>query len=98
VAASGSASGPAKPLVPPDDGTVDAARWYAREGARLGATMLDERHQAERIQTRCAFCTETFDGTFRDGRAWFAQHRASVHPELAEPPERRRSRKRLAPP
>jgi hypothetical protein len=81
-----------------DDGTVDAARWYAEEGARLGATMLQELHQAERIQTRCAFCTETFDGTFRDGRAWFAQHRASVHPELAEPLERRRSRKRLAPP
>jgi hypothetical protein len=64
-------AGPPKkpPLVPPDDRTVDTARWYAREGARLGPTKLQERHQTERIQTRCAFCTETFDGTFRDGRA-----------------------------
>jgi hypothetical protein len=90
---------PEKPLVvPPDDGTIDTARWYAREGARLGPTMLAELHQTERIQTRCAYCKQTFDGTFRDGRAWFVEHHASVHPELAEPPERRGSRKRLAPP
>ena len=54
--ASGSASGPAEPIVGPDDGTPDTARWYARDGARMGATMLAELHQTERIQTRCAFC------------------------------------------
>jgi hypothetical protein len=93
VTASGSASGPAEPIVPPDDGTAETARCYAREGARLGATMLNELHQTERIQTRCGFCTETFDGTFRDGRAWFAEHRLSAHPELvdSQKPARRRS-------
>jgi hypothetical protein len=42
------------PLVSPDDGTVDTARWYASEGARLGATMLAELHQTERIRVRMA--------------------------------------------
>ena len=34
MTASGSASGPAEPLVPPDDGTIDTAHWYT--GARDG--------------------------------------------------------------
>jgi hypothetical protein len=71
---------PEKPVVvPPDDGSADTARWYALEGARWGATELAEMHQTERIQTRCSLCDASFDGTFRDGREWFAAHRASKH-------------------
>jgi hypothetical protein len=45
---------------------------------------LAEFHQTERIQTRCAFCTETFDGTFRDGRVWFVALR--LQNRLQQPP------------
>lgn len=70
-----------------DDG---AARRYALEGARSGAELLAELHEQERTRTRCAFCDETFEGTFRDGRAWFADHQAAAHPEVAKPERSRR--------
>jgi hypothetical protein len=68
-----------KTLVPPDDGSASNAEWYAKEGPRWGATELWALHETEHIKTMCAECGEIFEGTFADGRAWFAEHRAAKH-------------------
>jgi len=64
--------------VPPDDGSVDVQRWYQEEGARQGATILSALHETELTTTRCV-CGASYEGTFADGRAWFAQHRREAH-------------------
>ena len=74
------ASGPdPTKLVPPDDGSVETQRWYQEEGARQGATTLWALHETERTTTRC-LCGASFEGTFAEGRAWFAEHRRQAHP------------------
>jgi hypothetical protein len=38
--------------------------------------------KAQRISTSCARCENAaFDGTLKEGRTWFADHRAIVHGE-----------------
>jgi hypothetical protein len=69
-----------KTLVPPDDGSASNAEWYAKEGARSGATVLWALHETEHMKTTCGLCAETFEGTFGDGRVWFERHRAERHP------------------
>jgi hypothetical protein len=72
----------ARPPVPADDGSAEVARWYALEGARsFYPGELAELHATEFVRTSCAFCPEWFEGTFEDGRAWFADHRATAHPD-----------------
>ncbi len=44
--------------------------------------------------TSCGYCSASVEDTLEGGRAWFAEHRQQVHPELATPgprPPRRRS-------
>jgi hypothetical protein len=49
------------------------------------------RANAQRILTSCARCENAaFDGTLKEGHAWFAEHRAIVHGETDTVARRRR--------
>ena len=49
------------------------------------------RANAPRTLTSCARCENAaFDGTLREGRTWFAEHRAIVHGETDTVARRRR--------
>jgi hypothetical protein len=44
------------------------------------------------VTTSCAICGESLEAVVEEGVAWFATHRATKHPELPEPEQRRRRR------
>jgi hypothetical protein len=64
----------------------------------LAAQRHDEARSAEKrklaegklVRTSCVNCGDSFEGSFRGGRAWFAAHRSSAHAELAQPARRQR--------
>lgn len=39
-------------------------------------------HEAQVLTTRCNLCSDSHEGTFADGRAWYVAHLREKHPDF----------------